>query len=62
MKNIGKKKMLEIPIPVPPINLQQQFSEIVRAVEEQRRTVQTHLNELHRFFASLQARAFSGQL
>jgi type I restriction enzyme S subunit len=62
MKNIGKAKMLEIPIPVPPLPLQQKFAAIVESIERQKTTQRTHLTELDALFAALQHRAFRGEL
>ena len=62
MKNIGKKKMLEIPIPYPPLNLQHHFATIVESVEQQKTSQRAHLAELDTLFAALQQRAFNGEL
>ena len=62
MKNIGKSKMLEIPIPFPPIDLQRSFASIVEVVEKQKDRLRAHLAELDTLFASLQHRAFNGEL
>lgn len=62
MKNIGKSKMLEIPIPLPPLDLQRRFATIVEAVEKQKDRLRAHLAELDTLFASLQHRAFNGEL
>lgn len=62
MKNIGKSKMLEIPIPLPPLDLQHRFATIVEAVEKQKDRLRAHLAELDTLFASLQHRAFNGEL
>lgn len=62
MKNIGKAKMLEIPIPLPPLPLQQKFAAIVESIERQKTTQRAHLAELDALFAALQHRAFRGEL
>ena len=62
MKNIGKRKMLEIPIPCPPLDLQRRFAAIVASVEKQKAHQRAHLAELDTLFASLQSRAFRGEL
>jgi type I restriction enzyme S subunit len=49
-------------IPVPPIELQHEFAERVTAVEKLKATQQASLAELDTLFASLQHRAFSGEL
>ena len=62
MKNIGKTKMLNIPIPLPPLPLQRRFAAIVESVEQQKTRLRAHLAELDTLFASLQDRAFKGAL
>lgn len=47
---------------LPPLELQQQFADIVSAVEEQKARYRAHLDELDTLFASLQSRAFKGEL
>ena len=62
MKNIGKTKMLEIPIPYPPLEAQRKFS---RFAEKCQRTIESSANAAllsNTFFASLQQRAFSGKI
>jgi len=49
-------------IPVPPIDLQHEFAERVTAVEKLKATQQASLAELDTLFASLQHRAFIGEL
>ena len=62
MKNIAKPKLLGISIPLPPLSLQHHFATIVQSFEQQKARLRTHLNELDALFASLQARAFNGEL
>jgi type I restriction enzyme S subunit len=62
MKNIGKAKMLEIPIPYPPINLQKKFTEIAIHIRETAIKATTGSENAELLFAALQQRAFSGQL
>ena len=62
MKNIGKTKMLNIPIPLPPLPLQRRFAAIVESAEQQKTRLRAHLTELDILFASLQDRAFKGAL
>lgn len=62
MKNIGKEKMLGIPIPLPPIALQRQFASVVELIDDQKEIQRAHLTELDALFASLQSRAFRGEL
>ena len=49
-------------IPVPPIELQHEFAERVTAVEKLKSIQQASLAKLDTLFASLQQRAFSGEL
>ena len=46
----------------PPLNLQHRFAAIVESVEQQKVSQRTHLAELDTLFASLQSRAFRGDL
>jgi type I restriction enzyme S subunit len=58
--NMGIIKRL--PIPVPPISLQRRFAAIAESVDLQKSRFRAHLRELDTLFASLQARAFNGEL
>ena len=62
MANINAKEFQSIPIAAPPIDLQHRFAAIVESVEHQKVTQRAHLAELDTLFASLQARAFRGDL
>lgn len=62
MKNIAKPKLLSIPIPLPPLELQQTFATRIAAVERLKVTQRKHLSGLDTLFASLQHRAFRGEL
>ena len=62
MKNIAKPKLLGLPIIIPPLDLQQRFATIVESVEQQKAAQRSHLEELDTLFASLQQRAFQGEL
>jgi type I restriction enzyme S subunit len=46
----------------PPLDLQRYFANIVESVERQKARLRTHLAELDTLFASLQHRAFNGEL
>ena len=46
----------------PPLDLQRRFAEIVSSVEEQKSKMRKHLEQLDDLFASLQQRAFRGDL
>lgn len=62
MANINAKEFQAIAIPKPPIELQEKFAEIVEGIEGQKARLQAHLTELDTLFASLQQRAFNGEL
>ena len=47
---------------IPPLDLQQRFAGIVKLVEQQKARQRAHLAELNTLFASLQSRAFRGDL
>lgn len=50
------------PMLIPPLDLQSRFATIVEAVEKQKDRLRAHLAELDTLFASLQHRAFNGEL
>jgi type I restriction enzyme S subunit len=58
--NMGIIKRL--PVPAPPIAMQRRFAAIAQAIKQQKSRLRTHLDELNTLFASLQARAFAGEL
>lgn len=61
-KNINLNILRNFPVPFAPDNLQTQFAKIVEKVEAQKAVQQAHLAELDTLFASLQQRAFAGDL
>ena len=62
VKHTSPKKIATINIGAPPLDLQQRFAEIVSSVEEQKAKMRKHLEQLDDLFASLQQRAFRGDL
>ncbi|MET4592604.1 restriction endonuclease subunit S [Arthrobacter sp. 754] len=62
MANINAKEVQSIRLPLPPLELQQTFASRVAAVEELKEKHRKHLAELDSLFASLQDRAFKGEL
>ncbi|SDB08621.1 restriction endonuclease subunit S [Bauldia litoralis] len=60
--NISGKQLESAEIPVPPLDLQHRFAAMVEALEQQKVLQRAHLAELDTLFASLQARAFRGDL
>ena len=61
-KNINLAILRELKVPVPPLNIQQTFATRIQAVEALKATHRAALAELDALFASLQHRAFAGQL
>ena len=59
---LNQKKLNQISVPTPPLDLQQRFAKIVSSVEEQKAKMRKHLEQLDDLFASLQQRAFRGDL
>jgi type I restriction enzyme S subunit len=49
-------------LPMPPLDLQTRFASIVESIEHQKARLNAHLAELDTLFASLQSRAFNGEL
>ncbi|WP_083501706.1 restriction endonuclease subunit S [Sphaerimonospora mesophila] len=62
MKNISQAKVLSIECGLPPLDLQNAFGERVASIEQLRSLYTSHLAELDNLFASLQQRAFRGEL
>jgi type I restriction enzyme, S subunit len=50
------------PVLTPPLDLQARFASIVESIEQQKARLKAHLAELDTLFASLQSRAFNGEL
>jgi type I restriction enzyme S subunit len=61
-RDLGLKRMVNIKIYLPSLKEQHHFATIVESVEKQKARMRTHLAELDALFASLQARAFNGEL
>jgi type I restriction enzyme S subunit len=60
--NLSLANLRELLLPIPPVSLQTQLASIVQSVEKQKSLIRTHLAELDALFASLQSRAFNGDL
>ena len=60
--NISQGIIKSLAIPLPPLDLQHRFAAIVHSVEQQKTGQRAHLAELATLFASLQSRAFRGDL
>lgn len=61
-KTIRKDAIREIPILSPPLELQNQFAERVKAIEAQKALAQKELNKAEELFNSLLQKAFKGEL
>lgn len=62
MQNISQPKVLSIRVGNPPLSLQQTFATRIQSIEALKVTHRAALQELDRLFASLQNRAFQGEL
>lgn len=62
IQNINQKILNSLPVPLPPFDLQRRFATIVESVERQKARHSEHLAQLDTLFASLQQRAFKGEL
>jgi len=62
MKNISQSKVGDIVVPIPPKDLQVEFAAQVRLARREFEATQSGSAHLDKLFASLQARAFAGEL
>jgi type I restriction enzyme S subunit len=62
MANINAQELQNIKILLPPITLQNQFAEIIQAIEAQKQQAQASLEKPETLFNSLLQRAFKGEL
>lgn len=62
MPNISKAKLLTVKLPHPPLDLQLEFEQRVNCIESLKESQYAALAELDALFASLQSRAFRGEL
>ena len=62
MRNLNRTMIAGLKVGLPPLNLQHRFAAIVESIEQQRDRQRAHLAELDTLFASLQSRAFRGDL
>ena len=60
--NLFNNKIKALPVMVPPIDIQNQFAEIVENIEKQKELLNRSLIELENNFNSLMQRAFKGEL
>ena len=61
-RDLGLKRMIKIQLYLPPLAEQCGFAAIVESIEQQKASQRAHLAELDTLFASLQSRAFRGEL
>ena len=61
-RDLGLTRMVKIKIFLPPLDVQSRFAAIVEAVQNHKARQRVHLAELDTLFASLQSRAFRGDL
>lgn len=61
-REITLGRLRQMPIPVPELGLQQNFRQRIQSLEHIRAQQETHLTKLNELFASLQHRAFQGEL
>ena len=62
LNTISVSKVRRSQIQLPPLDLQHRFGAIVESIEQQKASQRAHLAELDTLFASLQSRAFRGDL
>ena len=62
MSGLNMRIIKALPIPAAPLYLQHHFAAIVESIERQKASQRAHLAELDTLFASLQSRAFRGDL
>jgi len=61
-QHLNVKELKDLRIPLPPLPLQQEFTRRVEAIEQLKTTHRESLTQLNALFASLQHRAFRGEL
>ena len=62
VKGVRSKELAQINIPLPPIELQNQFAQHIEAIEQQKQSAQASLEKSEVLFNSLLQRAFKGEL
>ena len=62
MPNLNRTMIEGLKVGLPPLDLQRRFAAIVESVEQQKGRQRAHLAKLDTLFASLQSRAFRGDL
>jgi type I restriction enzyme S subunit len=62
MPNISKEKLRSVVIELPPFDLQRVFADRIAEIDKLKAAHRAHLEKLDALFASLQHRAFRGEL
>ena len=62
ISGISQSNLMKVKVVLPPLDLQHCFVAIVESIEHQKASQRAHLAELDTLFASLQSRAFRGDL
>jgi type I restriction enzyme, S subunit len=62
LKHLQITELANFPTIIPPLDLQRHFADIVKSIGQQKASQRAHLDELDALFASLQSRAFKGDL
>lgn len=62
MSNISKQRLMNLNIPMPPIELQNQFADFVNQIDKLKFETQKSLEEMENNFNSLMQKAFKGEL
>lgn len=61
-KHLNVRELRALSVIVPPLEIQSRFAAIAESIEAHKTLMRTHLAELDTLFASLQSRAFNGEL
>jgi type I restriction enzyme S subunit len=62
IQNLNQQMLSALEIPIPPIDIQNDFEKKVRAISDQKSRLTASLAELETLYQSLTERAFSGEL
>ena len=62
ISGISQSNLMKVKVVLPPLDLQLRFAAVVESIEQQKASQRAHLAELDTLFASLQSRAFRGDL
>ena len=62
ISGINQSNLMKVKVVLPPLDLQLRFAAVVDSIEQQKASQRAHLSELDTLFASLQSRAFRGDL